>query len=208
MPKRRKGQGKGSAYEREICSYLSLWFSNGEDDNWFWRSSQSGGRATIRARQGKSGANQAGDIAAIDPRAQPLMDLVTIEVKKGYAKDTFQDLFDKQPNAAQQTWERWIEQASTAARVNGTSLWWLITKRDRREALITFPYSFFKILKAQPHKVGKPLAYFSCSLKIENILTNIDFVVCHMDEFFDYEPKMVLECCKDYALKTSRRTKA
>ena len=41
---------KGGAWEREFSKYLSLWITEGERDDVFWRSSQSGGRATQRAK--------------------------------------------------------------------------------------------------------------------------------------------------------------
>ena len=200
--KRRKGAGKGSAYERSICEYLSLWFSNGEDDNLFWRSSQSGGRATSRAKRGKRGAGQAGDVSAIDEDGRPLMDAVTIEIKKGYASQTFQDLFDKQATAAKQIWEQWIAQAIKSAEINGTVLWWLITKRDRREPLIAFPATFYKRIKC----TIAPLAYLRADVRINDEAEELAFVVCHMDDFFELDPEMVLQCCNDWRSKVSKNT--
>jgi len=75
---------KGSNFEREVSKELSLWTTNGVRDDIYWRSSQSGGRATIRARQGKKTANSAGDICFIDPIGKPLLDIFVLELKNGY----------------------------------------------------------------------------------------------------------------------------
>ena len=66
---------KGSAFEREISKSLSLWYTEGERDDIFWRSSQSGGRATTRAKKGKKTAASYGDITALDNRGEPFTDL-------------------------------------------------------------------------------------------------------------------------------------
>jgi hypothetical protein len=78
--------GKGSSYERVICKKLSLWFSDGERDDWFWRSQASGGRATIRGRKNKNTLGGYGDIVATSEEGLPLTKVITIEVKRGYSK--------------------------------------------------------------------------------------------------------------------------
>ncbi len=70
----------GAKYEREICVALSLWVSHGESEDLFWRSSMSGGRATIAHRVGRS-IKPCGDICSIDPRGHALTDPFFIEVK-------------------------------------------------------------------------------------------------------------------------------
>ena len=72
---------KGASFERFICVALSKWVSAGERDDLFWRSSMSGGRATIGKKAEKSRAQQAGDISAIDPAGHVLTDRFFIECK-------------------------------------------------------------------------------------------------------------------------------
>jgi hypothetical protein len=64
----RKGGGKqkGAAFERDICKRLSLWLSEGKQEDCLWRSAMSGGRSTVAAAKGKRLAAQAGDITAIN----------------------------------------------------------------------------------------------------------------------------------------------
>src|SRR6266403_502365 len=41
------GKIKGGNFERSIAKHLSLWYSQGKREDLFWRSSMSGGRATV-----------------------------------------------------------------------------------------------------------------------------------------------------------------
>lgn len=59
-------RSKGGVWEREVCRRLSLWVTKGKRDDLFWRTTMSGGRATIRLREGHSNFSQVGDITAID----------------------------------------------------------------------------------------------------------------------------------------------
>ncbi len=71
---------KGSAMERQLCKALSLWVSQGVSEDWFWRSSLSGGRATVAKKFGRV-VNQCGDICSVDPRGFALTDVFFIESK-------------------------------------------------------------------------------------------------------------------------------
>ncbi len=136
--KRRKGSGKGSAYEREFCKALGMWWTDGARDDVFWRTSNSGGRATVRGRRSTFG--QAGDVQATDPIGQPLMDVLSFELKCGYPSVSLLDFFeDKQPKVGISVW---IEQAKAAAEMSGASYWAVIWKRNRRKPIIFFPRSF------------------------------------------------------------------
>jgi hypothetical protein len=133
--KKRKGDPKkGSAFEREFARKLSLWWSEGKADDWFWRLGGSGGRATNRAKSGRNTANGYGDIAAQCPEAQKLLNIATFELKRGYSSTTIQDLFDK-PKGPNQMRD-FIEQAKRSASLAGTPYWILVLKRDKREELI------------------------------------------------------------------------
>ena len=59
------GKQKGSGFERTICHELSMWISHGKHDDLFWRSSMSGGRATVMFKKGGQNRTQNGDITAI-----------------------------------------------------------------------------------------------------------------------------------------------
>lgn len=135
------GKNKGNSFEREICTSLSKWWTDGERDDVFWRTASSGGRATQRGRKGKQTKNHCGDICATDPTGQPLLDVITFELKRGYSKDTIADLLDKPVGAARQTYEKWIAQAIESQSHAGTYSWVIIVKRDRRDAIVIMPSS-------------------------------------------------------------------
>ena len=78
----RKGGGKqkGNSFERDCCKKLSRWITNGKRDDCFWRSSLSGGRATVAKKAGKE-VRQSGDITAVSPEGHSLTDRFFIECK-------------------------------------------------------------------------------------------------------------------------------
>ena len=127
-----RGSRKGGAYERELAKALSLWWTKGETDDAFWRSSQSGGRATQRAKSGKSTANACGDLRAETAAGQKLLDYFTIEIKRGYGAITLNDFFD----GCKKGIHEFVAQASAAASLAGTPYWLLIHKRDKRDAIV------------------------------------------------------------------------
>jgi hypothetical protein len=79
---------KGGSFEREIATLLSLWWSDGERSDIFYRSHASGGRFTMRRKSGKDTANQGGDITCSDSVGEPLIKEWSIEIKTGYGKKT------------------------------------------------------------------------------------------------------------------------
>ncbi len=130
---------KGANFERDFCRRLSLWWSGGEYDDLFWRTSNSGGRATVRAKKGKGTKNQYGDICATDPAGDSLMALLTFELKRGYNRATIHDVLDAPHRAADPTYGKWVTQARDSHKVAGSVSWALVVKRDRRDALILMP---------------------------------------------------------------------
>ena len=135
-----KGGGtssKGSEFEREFCERLSMWWAKRDDV--FWRSSNSGGRATTRRDAGMQTAGQFGDVAATDPAGHPLLRALTIELKRGYNEHGIHDILDAPQNSAVQVYEGFFDQTMKAAKHAGSLSWLLVTRRDRREAICWFP---------------------------------------------------------------------
>jgi len=138
---------KGSSFEREICVLLSKWWTNGKRDDIFWRTAGSGARAKTRSKTKQATFGQYGDVQATDPLGQPLIDLCSIELKRGYSKNTFADVIDKLDGAKEQLFESFIMQASSDCSLSVSYSWMLIIKRDRRKPLIFIPRCFYKDLK-------------------------------------------------------------
>jgi hypothetical protein len=134
MPNRQKG----SDFERKISKDLSIWWSDGERDDIFWRSSMSGGRASVRAKQGKRTDGQYGDIVAIDPSGALLVRHIPLELKCGYLKWCLLDLIDS-PTSAAHPFVLFCQQSMKMAVLSGTPWWALLTHRDRKETCVSVP---------------------------------------------------------------------
>lgn len=77
---------KGSQFERTICKMLSLWWSGDKKrDDIFWRTAGSGGRATVRQKQGKKTADSAADMMAAHEDGKPFTKICLTEIKRGYS---------------------------------------------------------------------------------------------------------------------------
>jgi len=142
--KRINAKSKGNTFERAICKQLSLWWSDNERDDVFWRSSSSGSRATQRSRQGKKTANSAGDIAAMDADAQELLKIFTFELKVGYSNLDALSLIDQNSSSLLLDW---FEQAEASRQSAGCFYWCLIWKKDRRTPVMMFPCEFLVFIK-------------------------------------------------------------
>lgn len=137
----RKGGGpkKGSAYEREICKKLSLWWTGNKDDDVFWRTQASGARATIRAKQGKKLRGQVGDVSATDGRGKRLCQAFTISIKRGYKDCTMQDILDVLENRKEPVMLGWIKECIQHCQQAETLAWMLVVKRNQRKTMVLFP---------------------------------------------------------------------
>jgi len=64
-----------------VCVKLSRWLTDGEHEDCLWRSAMSGGRATVRAKQGKRTDAMLGDISATGPQAHAFLSKFVVECK-------------------------------------------------------------------------------------------------------------------------------
>jgi hypothetical protein len=129
---------KGADFERDISRTLSLWWSHGERDDIFWRTSMSGGRATVRRKAGKATAYQAGDITATDPIGAPLIKATVIELKRGYGRYCVLDTLDSR-NVTTTVLGGFIAQVQEELKQAGIRNFLLICKRDGRSPFVLFP---------------------------------------------------------------------
>ena len=133
---------KGSSFERKMCKEFSLWWTNGERDDVFWRTAMSGGRATVRARKGMGTHGQYGDLSAIDPIGEPFTKAIVTEFKRGYTKAfDLMTLLDEEPPKGHPLFA-FAKQAQEAANnVQGESSgqWLLIVKRDQHDPVCFVP---------------------------------------------------------------------
>lgn len=86
--KKRNRGAKGSVFERKVCRMLTEWVDPkrvGGKPEMFWRSATSGAKATQDHKAGHQ-SKMGGDIIAVEPEGQFLVDLFSVECKdrKGY----------------------------------------------------------------------------------------------------------------------------
>jgi hypothetical protein len=124
---------KGQQFERDVCRQLSSWVSGGTNANLFWRSSQSGGRATTLRKSGSDLSVHAGDIAAIDPAGHEFIDIFFIECKNYKSLHLDQLLYNVKGGLAPM-WSKCKTQAASYKKVP-----LLILHENRRETLVCLP---------------------------------------------------------------------
>lgn len=175
---------KGSAFEREIAKQLSLWWTQGPNprSDVFWRTSQSGGRATSRAKKGQSTVNAHGDLAAVDPIGQPFLDKFTLELKRGNSHGTIADLLDAD-GATELPIQCTLRQAIRSHKETKSQGWMVIHKRDRKLPLIyASAESFVSTLE---DKRPVPLDWARFRLKLPYLKERTTFFVCSLAAFFE-----------------------
>ena len=154
---------KGNHFERCMARDMSLWWSNGKRDDIFWRTNSSGARATQR---GKHTASEHGDLLAMHPSGQGLLDHVCIELKCGKSRSTASDMLDKPTRMgvrSMQDWEKFISQAAGQAEEAGVKFWMVLHRRNGREIMLYIPKRLHDYLwikgKAKMTKI-RPQAFF------------------------------------------------
>ena len=139
-------KSKGSSFERIICKKLSVWWTNGERDDIFWRSAGSGAMATNAHRSGSFRANMEGDISYSDAIGKPLMDLFCIELKNGYADWSALDLLESNQKVTR--FEEFWNQACESA-LHSNALPMLIYHKDRKNTMVAINLEANTLLKKQ-----------------------------------------------------------
>lgn len=180
---------KGGQFERDICKRLSVWWQGDADaDVCFWRTSQSGGRATTRAKSGKrTNAAHCGDIGALDERGAPLTRLITWELKRGYSAASIHALLDSPITAAPQIYEKWIGQAMTSATAANTPYWAVVHKRNGREITMTVPAQLFDELGLCRILLDAPIVRLTLANTWSKPVTRIpeEFASFHFEAFLE-----------------------
>lgn len=104
---------KGAAFERDICQRLSMWVSNLTRQDVYWRSSMSGGRATIKSK-GKARAEfsaHSGDVAATHSMGHLLLELFVVDCKHYKTLDIHLPAFGRGRGVMIPQWEKLVAEA-------------------------------------------------------------------------------------------------
>jgi len=138
-----------------------------------------------RSKLGKKTFGQCGDIQATNPIGQPLMDLCSIELKRGYKGASIADVLDARKGYAKQMWQSFLEQVLIDHVNAGAPYWLLITKRDRREALVFMPWEMCDRLRRETRsKIGGGLPHIRTCLRLKSKERILIFGM-HLQKFLD-----------------------
>jgi len=158
---------KGPNFERDICKQLSLWWTDGERDDVFWRTSGSGARATTRRKKDIKTKYEYGDVAFTDPVGQPLIDTFLIELKRGYTNGiSVLYLLDKKAGndaLLLEWWKKAEEERKFAKRKYSI----IIFRRNKREACILMERSLADILESECG--NDSMLYITINLKTKDM---------------------------------------
>jgi len=180
MPK----AAKGGQYERLFCKEISLWWTGGERDDVFWRSAQSGGRATQRMKKGLKTHGSYGDIAAVDPVGEPLIKFATIELKRGNTHGAAADLLEIRRTKKERPFEKSINQAIKSAEQAGSWGWLLIVRRDAREAVLYMPMNIYGMLNSTGSAFTPRIVYkMKINQPADAAPKKMQFVGVHLADF-------------------------
>ncbi|KKM85708.1 hypothetical protein LCGC14_1286300 [marine sediment metagenome] len=136
---------KGADWERTVCKFLSKWWTDNKRDDIFWRTAGSGGRATMRQKQGKKTRYQYGDMTIDDPIGKPFIDFFLVEMKRGYSDLNFLSLIDgkqKKPELIE-----WWKKAEEEKELGDRKQTILILKRDYKIPIIIMTKHLFGLIE-------------------------------------------------------------
>lgn len=167
-------KSKGANWEREVCRRLSRWVTKGRSEDVFWRSSMSGGRATVHRKQGRRTADAAaGDICALRPEGHRLLNAFFIECKatKNFMLEAY--LFD---SAAGKREDHWTKPLAQAKEHNKAAL--VVVKRNGLPPVVFVSGDGLRVLSGLAHRPLVPRAVFPRVgmhvFTLEHVLTSCD----------------------------------
>lgn len=195
---------KGSDFERELCKRLSRWWTDGERDDIFWRSSQSGGRATQRTKIGKTTFGSYGDIAAVDPIGAPLIKFFTIELKRGSSYGCPGDLLDFKPDNEKHPWVQCLRQAIRSHEQAGSLAWMMICRRDHRIPIVFLENKVMRILRdSQPMPSLSSMMVLHLTVRGKNggiTLGTTTIMGLPLEVFLEFiTPQQIIQMLKNHA---------
>lgn len=174
---------KGPAFERDTCKALSLWWTNNEDDDVFYRTSGSGGRATARRKLGKKTPNEYGDIGFKRVMGKPFVSVFLCELKRGYTADiSVLDFIDSLKGRKAPLLQQWWNKAEGERTDAERKYTLIIFRRDRHRACIMISLECYNELT-------------DLCLKFSGTFISIDqnYVIIRLEEFMQWVDRATVE---------------
>ena len=167
------GKNKGSSFERKICKSLSLWFTENERDDIFFRSASSGAMATQRFKKGKNTSGQQGDITSTNLEGLKFINKFSVELKN-YKDFSLDFLIYKNKSLIHDWWEQC---KGDSERENKNPL--LIIKKNARKEIIIFEHILYRHL-------CNDLGELSNKLYIHGYLKDTHIMIMILTDFLEY----------------------
>jgi len=175
---------KGASFERKIAVELSLWWTNGANEDVFWRTAGSGGRATVRGKSNKLTRYSSGDITFTHEDGVPFIDYFLIELKRGYSQ--VWDILTFIDSNKEQTIVQWVEKAKQEVKRDFRQTWMLIFQRDRKQICVLMEYATLKQLEVL-HKKQFEATYML-------LPTDTKTIICRFSDLFKWlNPQVFLD---------------
>ena len=167
------GKLKGGEFERKICKLLSLWYTENERDDVFFRSASSGAMATQRFKKGKKTSGQQGDTTSTDLEGIKFINKFSIELKS-YKDFSLDFLVYKNKSLIHDWWEQCV---GDAERDDKTPL--LIIKKNNKKEIIIFEDNLYNTFQSYFGSIGNK-RYTS------GYINETEVVIMLLTDFFDY----------------------
>jgi Holliday junction resolvase len=166
---------KGSGFERDVCKFLTVWATGKAKPYVFWRSPSSGGLATI-----SNTTNTCGDIIAIRPEGEPLIQIFSLEIKTGYlGADPLKHLKKTKNETIKSFWEQCIRDS----RMDNKS-GMLIFRKKGSKPVVGIEGDIFEKLKTKLSGINQLILCYSNDLP--------DLVLMDMEDFFNIVDSKVI----------------
>jgi len=165
---------------------ISLWWSKGVNDDLVWRTSQSGGRATQRAKSKKTTTGHYGDLTFTHTDIKPLFDIFIFELKRGYTDELdilcFIDYDRKQPLLLQ-----FYDKSQVDCKLAGRVFSLIIFKRNNKKISIMIHQTTYNKMIELNGKIN-------CNM-IKIVKKNsLGFVILSFEDFFNWvKPENIIE---------------
>jgi hypothetical protein len=171
---------KGSAFERDICKYLSNWINGSEKPYVFWRGRGSGAMFTVSNSIGEAFS---GDIYCVRPEGKFLTDKFSIELKNGYPATSLDKFFkENKSDPFESAWAQCVNDATIANKYpmlifkkKGLGAIWLCISKDTYNSL---------------NKYFKDIRYLYLNFNNNDLLNLYMF---EMNKFFEVITKDIIE---------------
>lgn len=150
-------------------------------------------------KSGKTTFGSYGDIAFVDPIGAPLLELFTIELKRGSSHSHPGDLIDFKPENEKHISSQCLAQAYRSHRDAGSHAWMMIGRRDHRVAVCYIDQSL-GVLKEESRAFARAnCVKFNIKVRRKNSSPlHLKFVALSLQSFLErVSPKQIMECLEN-----------